>query len=53
MTDPPRWRLIGRDDEGIVVVDLDDRLEETARRRCTTAEWHALASATGSGTRWV
>lgn len=53
MTPAPRWRVVGRSDDGTVVVDLDDRLSEVGRVTCTPAVWRAQASASGASTRWV
>lgn len=53
MTAPPRWRVVGRRADATVVVDIDERLTETARVLCDAADWHALASASDPSTRWV
>ncbi len=58
MTAAPRWRVVARDGEQVVVVDLDDSRSEVARIRVPANAWPALASveggvATGDTTRWV
>ncbi|WP_336632987.1 MULTISPECIES: bifunctional 3'-5' exonuclease/DNA polymerase [unclassified Microbacterium] len=53
MTPSPRWRIVARDGDATVVVDLADDLAELRRRRCTREQWRAEASATGGETRWV
>lgn len=52
MSPSPRWRLVSRDGDAIVVDDLHDDLGPGSRTVCTEREWLALASA-GPEVRWV
>lgn len=53
MTAPPRWRVVGAEGSGVVVVDLDEDLCETGRTRGDVADLAVAASAAPATTRWV
>ncbi|WP_424445699.1 bifunctional 3'-5' exonuclease/DNA polymerase [Microbacterium sp. CH-015] len=54
MTLPPRWGVVARDgDDVVVVVTLGDDLVELARERCAPRDWPALAASAPADVRWV
>lgn len=53
VTPPPRWRLVARDGDDVVSVDLADDGTELFRGRCSRTEWPAVAAASGPLVRWI